>query len=282
MTLRLGDTTINYGRYEPIATVLSTAADAIRTIKAMHNGATKADAVDKFMGYVGDQVMSKTMLQGMADLQKDIAGGAGTADRVKRSMMTALVPNIIRQPLRNVDDYVRDTHGAPSPYSFFPAGGLAEKKLTPYGQPVEKTSNPLSRILFPAATQPTAHLNNADRMLMNWNQRHPGEAWAPEPLSRKKTDPKTGKEVDMSNEEYAAFQKLAAQKVNENLAGVVNVSNAAHPTADDLHELKKAFEQAHHEAKLEAFGSKKAPVPAMPLPPPGRKSWDIGHLMGWN
>lgn len=281
LTLRIGDTTINYGRYEPIASVLGTLADGVRSIKAMHNGATKHDAIDKFMGYISDQVMAKTMLQGMSDLAKDVEGGAGTADRAKRAIMTAVVPNIIRQPLRNLDDYVRDTHGAPSPYAFFPMGGYGEKKLTPYGQPVEKTSNPLARILAPAAVKPAEHISNADRLLMNWNAKHPGEQWAPEPLSRKKPDLKTGKETEMTNEEYAAFQRRAAAKVNAKLAGIVSSSNAAHPTAEDLHKVKQAFQQAHHEAKEEAFGNKKEPVPMAPLPKATPKPRDISTMMGW-
>lgn len=282
MTLRVGDTTINYGRYEPIATVLATAADAIRSLKAMGNGASKQEAADKFVGYVTDQVMAKSMLQGMADLQRDIAGGAGTADRAKRALMTALVPNIIRQPLRNLDDYVRDSHGAPAPYSFFPAGGFAESKQTPYGQPVQKTSNPLTRILFPAASKPAERLNNADRLLMNWNAKHPEEAWAPEPLSRKKPDPKTGKDTDMSNEEYAALERRAALKLSMKLASTLAGANASHPTEEDLVALKKAFIDAHREAKEEAFGSKKNPVPVAPLPKPAPKRRDLSTMMGWN
>ena len=84
----------------------------------------------------------------------------------------------------------------------------------------------------------------------------------------------------MSNEEYAGLERRAALKLSGRLAGVVNSSNATHPTEEDMHALKKAFMEAHHEAKEEAFGSKKEPVPTAPLPKPKPKRVDIAGWLG--
>lgn len=63
-------------------------------------------------------------------------------------------------------------------------GALAEgqAKINESGQPVTRRGGPVGNILFPGATEPSKAL--FDTALKDWNARHPGEKWNPDPITK--------------------------------------------------------------------------------------------------
>lgn len=243
-----GGMEFNYGRYEPFATVLGTTVDVIR---AMKRGTPAADRMDALWGYFVAQAQSKTFLQGVSDFTKAIQDGKGAGDKLTRAIVQALVPNIIRQPLRNLDDYVRDTKSGGLTYTALPAAGNAPQKLDAYGKPIEKDGNALSRLLLPTGTKPYEHLTKADEVLLRWNTRNPTEKWAPQPPERQYT--RDGKHTEMTAEQYSKFTALVGQRVNAKLAAIIRPGATTNPTEKDVKAIRGAFEDARREAREQMF-----------------------------
>lgn len=246
-TVRIGGrngVVIHYGRFEPFATVLGTTVDTIRQLK---NGNPAADKLDGMIGYFLAQAQSKTFVQGIADFISAMQDPENKAGTLGKSFLSTLVPNLIRQPLRNLDDYVRDSGHAPLAYSLVPAPGNAEKKTDVYGHDVEKAGSPLSRLFFTAPTKPYPELEQADRMLLEWNRVNPAEKWAPEPLGRKFTS--GGKTIELTPEEYRRTSEEAGAKVRALLRGKLTAAQIARPKAADLKMVKAAFEKGRDEAR---------------------------------
>jgi hypothetical protein len=243
---------IPYGRLEPLATVLGVTVDTIRSIK--RNGST-ADNMNALWAFISGQVNNKSFLQGMQSITDLMNGRKDPGSIGSKAALQFLVPNIIRQPMRNVDDYARDTRTAGPEYQLFPTGTNAEPKISVYGEPVKKASNPLARIFFqsPLATDPT--LNQTDKLLLNWNRANPEDAWAPD-------EPKAvyrgrdGKNVDMTAEEARKFRIAAGRLASVKLRAIVTPSNSERPTKEDVQKVRNAFEDARQEAKERMFRAK--------------------------
>lgn len=243
---------VPYGRVEPIATVLGTVADTIANIKKAKNGLSLADTGDALLGYFLAQAQAKTMLQGFGDMTKAIEGSTGWLDIPKKLFLQSLVPNMIRQPIRSLDEWVRDYKSASPLYQTLPLPSLAQPKINVYGQPVAKGGNAFSRMFISAGVKPDAQLQKADQFLLNWNREHPAEAWAPT------TPPATyhdaaGKTKQMTPAEETKFLQVSGRRAADMLRGQLTESQVKRPSEEDLKRIKKIFEDAHEQTKKELF-----------------------------
>ena len=239
-----GGLTIPYGRIEPASIVLGTVADIIRGIKRNEPTGEKIASV---WNYMLAQADNKTFLQGFATISDLIQGKNDPVGAIKKMTLQAIVPNLIRAPLRAIDDYTRDTKHAGAEYTLFPSGALAEPNVDPYGNEIKKGSNPLLRIFFnsPLATDET--INKTDALLINWNRENPHEAYAPESPSG--TYKKNGKNLEMTAEQTHKFRLLAGRLASSQLKGIVNARNSVNPTKADIDNIKKAFESSREQAR---------------------------------
>ncbi len=244
--------TIPYGRFDPIATVLGTTTDLIRSIK--RNGTTTENLASVW-NYMVAQTNSKTFLQGIANISTILEGRSDPVGATKRTVLQALVPNIIRQPLRNLDDYVRDTKSAPATYTLFPSGDLAEPKVDVYGSEIRKGSNPVLRLFFNSALATEPVLDATDRLLMNWNRANPSMAYAPEQAKAvyKGLD---GKEVEMTAEEARRFRLAAGRLASVKLRAVATPARVAKPTEADIQAIRSAFSDARREVRERMFAGR--------------------------
>jgi len=244
--------TIPYGRFDPIATVLGTTTDLIRSIK--RNGTTTENLASVW-NYMVAQTNSKTFLQGIANISTILEGKSDPVGATKRTVLQALVPNIIRQPLRNLDDYVRDTKSAPATYTLFPSGDLAEPKVDVYGNEIRKGSNPVLRLFFNSALATEPVLDATDRLLMNWNRANPSMAYAPEQAKAvyKGLD---GKEVEMTAEEARRFRLASGRLASVKLRAVATPARVAKPTEADIQAIRSAFSDARREVRERMFAGR--------------------------
>jgi len=240
--------TFHYGRYEPLATVLGTTIDTIRAIKS--KGAT-ADNMDALYGYLMAQAQSKTFLQGFSDISRALEGSANVGEGTKRFLMQAIVPNIIRQPLRNLDDYVRDTKHAEAMYQALPSGDFAPPKTTIYGKDMQKGGNPVLRLFLTTPLKADAQLESADRLLLNWNRENPSQAYAPQAPAD--TYQRAGKEHKMTAEQYHRFSVASGRFASAILKGKLTAAKIAKPKIDDVDTIRKAFEDARTMTRKRMF-----------------------------
>jgi hypothetical protein len=244
--------TIPYGRLDPIATVLGTTTDLIRSIK--RNG-TPTENLASVWNYMVAQTNSKTFLQGIANIATILEGKSDPVGATQRTLLQALVPNIIRQPLRNLDDYVRDTKTAPATYTLFPSGNLAEPKVDIYGNEIRKGSSPVMRLFLNSALATEPVLQSTDELLMNWNRANPSMAYAPQQAEAiyKGRD---GKEKSMTAEETRRYRLAAGRLASVKLRAVATPNRVATPTEQDIQEIRNAFSEARREVRERMFAGR--------------------------
>jgi RNA polymerase sigma factor (sigma-70 family) len=243
---------ISYGRFDPIATTLGSTVDTIRAIK--RNG-TPSENMASLWNYMVAQTESKTFLTGLATIYELLDGRADLAGASKRTFLQALVPNIIRQPLRNLDDYVRDTKTAPALYTMLPKADLAEPKIDIYGNEVRKGSSPVLRLFFNSALATEPVLEATDNLLMNWNRANPSMAYAPE-QAKAVYKSRSGKEVDMTAEETRRFRLASGRLASVKLRAITTPARVANPTEDDIEAVRKAFSEARRETRERMFAGR--------------------------
>ena len=255
-----GGVTFNFARYEPAATVLGTMADAVRSMKRNTDSGDKMNAL---WGYTMAQVESKSFLRGISDMMAATRDSADVKSGIANTFAQALVPNIIRQPLRNLDEYERDGKGGGFWHTLLPSGANAETKRDVFGAQVEKTGNGLSRILVTPSTKTETTLQPADRLLLRWNTLNPTEKYAPQTPGRTYRDPKTGKDVEMSAAQFADYTRRAGSLAKTMLAGKVTERQINNPTEKDVDAIKQVFTDARRTVREQMFGKKKTMVDMM-------------------
>lgn len=252
-TLRVGGAQIKYGRIEPLATMLGTSIDMLTSLKG-GNGAF--DSFGNFMASAGAAADEKTFLRGWTDLSNAVQGETKLKGYVAQQVAT-VVPNLFKQPIRNLDPVVRqrgtgfvDTFAA-SIYS--PA---ANPKIDVYGKEIEKPGVAAARLTIPAEVRAAPEVNRVDKLLLNWNagltpEERARDGWAPQPPARKfKVN---GQAVELGNDAYEKYSRRTGELASRLLAGAsLNVSK---PTADDIRKVKTAFELARVQARREVVGA---------------------------
>ena len=95
--------TFDYGRIDPLAITLGTTIDWMRNIKQVaRNDKTYAQAaVSMVADTLIGQMTDKTMLRGINDTFSMMSGKSSFSKYAARQFATFLVPNIIRQPIRD-------------------------------------------------------------------------------------------------------------------------------------------------------------------------------------
>jgi hypothetical protein len=103
--IRIGDRTFDYGRIDPLAITLGTTVDFIRNIKKTKRGDQgMMDWGEDFVkNTVIGQFTDKTMLRGLNDIFLMMAEQKRPEKWAARQLATFLVPNVLRQPIRDTN-----------------------------------------------------------------------------------------------------------------------------------------------------------------------------------
>jgi hypothetical protein len=244
----------SYGRLEPAATVLGATVDTMRELAMYRQGKQSlGEAGGKIIGALRSQLTEKTFLRGFSDAQQ-IASGDSDLSRFTAERLAVVIPNIIRQPLREADPYFRERKdgfvdnlsAALWPY------GQGEIKRDLYGDPLEKKGNSASRIIdFTDFGGDQAQ--PLDEMLWRYRQTHPSDAYAPQSPTANYTDPVTKKPATMTPAQLAKYKEISGQKI---LALTKRESfNLKNPTESDIKRFKAVVDDGREFARLMLFKS---------------------------
>lgn len=187
------ETRIPFGRYDPVATALGTTIDTIKQVKDSirrnrngEAGGGTGETVKAIMADFVNQASDKSFLQGFSSMMKHIDSirqGRDVSQTIGRSLqyslLTAIVPNIIRQPLRNLDDKVRDYDKIYDAYTALPIGSNAEPKIDLFGRDVEKGEMfPGSRLIIRSADKQQPRLP-IQKHITSWNNKNLNDQFKP-------------------------------------------------------------------------------------------------------
>jgi hypothetical protein len=263
--IKINGVTHNYGRIEPIATVLGSTVDLIGAAKAARDGASGSEVMGQVLGGIINQFTMKSFGKGLNDMLRVVTDPVQATDWAA-NLMASFVPNLIRQPIRATDAYVRETsiEGKPKDLiprmaqrvgqAAFPFGFVNEPKINLYGSPVKKEGSVASR-MTPVQSKDVEKVEIADKLMVSWNNKHPDEMYAPSKLSRRFVDPVTGKVNYMDDSMYRKYAETAGKLFAMETRAAITPQMAKNPTEDDHELLKKLLEQSRKEAKEQVLVS---------------------------
>ena len=257
-----------FGRYEPAATLLTTWIDAYRNyqeVKRLKSQGENASYSTYMLSSLVSSLEDKSFLQGFANAMqfvRDVEEKRENPDQSAgvKMLMNNVIPNLIKQPLRNMDDVLRERTTAGPGYAALPNPNMAPKlpvfaaqpKISTTGERLPKAFTPPARLLFQANTKVTPQ---PDALLYRANRLHPTKRWSPQPLQRDdyNADP-PGKAKPVPIIDPAKKRQFAE------LAGRLYAANAAKVAAKAMpseqaapgESLIKAFKKAREDAMAAA------------------------------
>lgn len=106
--IKIGNFTFDYGRIDPLAVTLGTTVDFARAIKRSGRGEQTYDAAGVSLAFdtIAGQMTDKTMLRGMNDIFTIASGKMSGSSWLARNLATMVVPNMIRQPMRDTNEFL--------------------------------------------------------------------------------------------------------------------------------------------------------------------------------
>lgn len=244
--LKIGPLRVNYGRIEPLATILGTTTDMIRTGKGGGDSGKRAATV---IDSIRAQTLNKTFLDGLANLVDAVERPGKWDSKMKDFLLKAIVPNIIRQPLRNIDETPREYASSDWWYPAFPVPAGSAPKVDPAtGEDKTKGGNAASRILFPPVP-PVAPISDLDKTLRKYNRENPEKAWGPEAPDDVLTyTPKQGDtpavRIKLNKNAFHALQVRSATLAKEAMEGMDMPATEA-----GINRIRRIFEDAREKAR---------------------------------
>jgi hypothetical protein len=188
MTMRLpGGIQFSYARFEPASTSIASMTDLI-VAKNRHGGFTPA-AIADWSSRFKDRIKDQSFMMGVSNLFNAIEDPDRWGERLAGNILTGFVPNILRQPLREMDTKLRDqspreedgffaSMGKRIGYSLVPQ--MAPAKRDVWGDPIPANrgqvigNRPLDmafRVLDPTNAQVSPQAKPIDRWIYRWNLR---------------------------------------------------------------------------------------------------------------
>jgi N12 class adenine-specific DNA methylase len=185
-SIRLGSTVLSYRRFEPFATVITALADLSRESRRA-GGMFKPGVGSQWLSSLKDQMAEKTFLQGVGNLVDALENPDRFATKLTANIATGFVPNLIRQPIRTTDEFMRDAKARPDQgffeslaravgYSLVPSA--APVRMDVWGNPVKKNrgetignraTDGLIRILDPTNVTVSPEIDPIDSWIYRYN-----------------------------------------------------------------------------------------------------------------
>lgn len=252
-TIRIGDFSFNYGRIEPAATILGTTVDMLKSVKeSAKTGDFKP--LNAFIGSMASQASEKTFLRGIGDILDAIRDERGyEREAWATNFLASWIPNIIKQPIRELDPNYRETRGGNFGESVllrtFPS--LAPASVDVYGQEESKQGVSVIRALVPIKGGAAPKISEIDNMLLNYNQANPDAAWAPAPTQKYLTH--NGERLDLKPKQLKEYRERSGELFANLLRGMS--FNYANPTEQDIDKVKRALRLARETAKRQMLTS---------------------------
>ena len=260
LSVRIGDRYYTYKFFEPLSSGLAVIANGLEAIRAERPAEVKKALVG-MSGFIAE----KSYLASVKELFEFFQDPEHSGTRFATNFAASWIPNAYRQAVNAFDDKVRDNRTRARGLKYFTdqfdivtnSAGFtrALPKLDYFGREVDKDAyadspaGPLMRLLSVQSAAPDRSMDQADRLLWNYNRRNPESAyWPGLPSYYLKQGNRT---LYIEGEDYAAFARDAGQLAHKAIlseirSGSLNVKN---PGEEDIKRIKTLFTKARQTAK---------------------------------
>jgi hypothetical protein len=261
MTIKIGGTRYSYARIEPFATALALTVDVVNGFKSKKPGGFVTAPLTSLRG----QAMNKTFLSGLSDAMRVAENPTDNAPKWASNFTVSWWPNIFRSTSREADDEFDERRIWGKGEDWWKRLGKrtvqkSELKIVGdmpkfdlWGRKIP-TSHPQGnfvwKLLSPMRTKKD-DVFIADRILVEWNNDHPGEEYRPIAPSPRRSDGSY-----MTDEEYQRYAELSgtiARKILE-----AELLDADDPTQGDIDAIKAAVRDARKIASQDPDGDPKS------------------------
>ncbi len=262
-SIRLFGTYYNYSGVEPLASFLAAGADMAKAGKDYHVAGDPGKLASGVSKTALGQLTDSTYLKGLADIRDAMSSDSrDDSERIKllTNFAVSWVPNLIRQPLRSIDNTKRDTanfgkgtdwwwragqnlEGKVIPWSDSPAIGVWGKELTKTDD--FAASDILARLV--GAESVSGKGNRYDRALMAWNNDARNKTFLPMPPDRSYRD--GDKTIFWTDAQYRQLAQKSGAYALEYLSG--REISPKHPTQEQMDAIKDALERGRAKARVE-------------------------------
>ena len=255
-SIRIGDSYFSYQRVEPFGTALGLLID-LR--KAVETEGMSDKALGRFLGTFINQLDNKTYLKGLSDIFNVAHDPERFGSKLVSGVVTGFIPNLIRQPIREADPYIRDTKPDQEDgfltavaksvgYSLTP--GYAPPQMDVWGNPVMRNNGAqlgtpqtdvLIRVFDPLNTTIGAKIDPLDLYLFKWNsQAEPKDRFNMEAIQKTLQATHNGQtyKLELTPEEHAAANRAAGQAAYEALSSTGRFTRKAKPNERDVEYAK--------------------------------------------
>jgi hypothetical protein len=253
------DAMLNYQRLEPFGTAMGFIVD-MRI--AVNKKGFSDEALGEFMASAINQFNDKTYMKGLSDLMSLWNDPERIGTRLTSSIVTGFIPNLIRQPIREADPYLRDTkpgadigfvEGVWHNIKYSLAPGYAPIAQDVWGNPLKRHpgmqvgnvhTDVLLRVFDPTNLTVRDQIDPLDLYLFNWNNTAstPKERFNIEPIQKNLQIDRHGKThtVTLTPEEHAQANRNAGKAAREMLG---NDWDASNPQAQEVERVKEVLQK---------------------------------------
>jgi hypothetical protein len=259
-SIKIGDTYFSYKRIEPLASGLAVIADGINALRDVKNGQEATKVMKKLVGGIKQLVVEKSFLDSLGEINRVASDPERSMAKFATNFASSWMPNVVRQTLNVFDDNVRDTKSRSKGAEWWEDQfkiitdrmGItkASPKIDYFGREISKDALEdsgalrLARLLPVQAVSADSNMNDAERLIWNWNHNNPNNEYYPDVPSYYFR--RNNKKYYFSGEDYQQFAKesgqLALRQINNALRhGLLNIDN---PTEKDIKLIKSIFTKA--------------------------------------
>jgi hypothetical protein len=256
-SIRIGDNIFSYQRVEPFGTALGLLVDLRLAVET--EGGFNDRALGRFIGTFINQLDNKTYLKGVSDIFNAVHDPERFASKLASGVITGFVPNLIRQPIREADPYMRDIKpdqddgfaaAIAKQIGYSLAPGYAPIRLDVWGRPVLRNNGQqigtpqtdvLLRVFDPLNTTIGNQIDPLDLYLFKWNaQAEPKDRFNIEPIQRTLQASHNGQtyKLELTPEEHEAANKNAGQAAHKMLTESGRFTKGTTPAEQDVEYAK--------------------------------------------
>ena len=260
LSVRIGDRYYTYKFFEPLSSGLAVIANGLEAMRAKR----PAEAKKALVGMSGF-IAEKSYLASVKELFEFFQDPEHSGTRFATNFAASWIPNAYRQAVNAFDDKVRDNRTRARGLKYFTdqfdivtnSAGFtrALPKLDYFGREVDKDAyadspaGPLMRLLSVQSAAPDRAMDQADRLLWDYNRRNPETAyWPGLPAYYLKQGNRT---LYIEGEDYAAFARDAGRLAHKAILSEIRAGrlNVKKPGDEDIKRIKSLFTKARQTAR---------------------------------
>ena len=264
-SIRIGNTWYSYQKIEPFATGLAAIADGIQAFRDVRNGKDGTAVMKELIGSGIKTIGEKSYLDSIGEIIKMVQDPERNAMRPVTNLLSSSVPALWRQTRQAFTEEVGDSKSRSKGLDwwreqFFTVTNRAGittaiPKIDYFGREVKKDDwgdtplSPIGRILSVKRVEADSNMNQAERLIWNYNQKNPNSEYYPSiPGNTFTVD---GKKMYLSGEAYRDYAmesgKLALKQIHNGIrGGYLDVNN---PDEQDIKLIKSIFARARKEMR---------------------------------